>query len=108
MIKLEEIIDKLGWWPDTVNGVEKEFKRVKKQVSDDYKKARKWDELALDEEDKDIALHGAKIIKQNLKLRELVEEEFQYYDITFKKHKDIDDFKIAQVLTNLLRKSKND
>ncbi len=44
----------------------------------DWKKicerAGKWDELALDKEDKDIALHGAKLIKQNQKLRELFKQ----------------------------------
>lgn len=44
-------------------------------------------------------------ILQNQKLRQLVEKDFKYYDETFTKHKDIDDFKIAQVLSNLLRKS---
>lgn len=45
-------------------------------------------------------------IVQNQKLRELTEEAFQFYDETFKKHKDIDDFKIAQVLQRILKRSK--
>ena len=43
---------------------------------------------------------------ENQKLRELAEEEFQFYNRTFIKHKDIDDFKIAQVLQKILRRSK--
>ncbi len=34
----------------------------------------------------------------------LLIDEFKFYDVSFKKHKDIDDFKIAQVLTNIMRK----
>ncbi len=52
-------------------------KEERQQILDECEKARKWDELALDEEDKDITLHGAKIIKQNQKLRELVEKEIE-------------------------------
>jgi len=47
------------------------------QILDDYEKAREWDNLALDKEDKDIALHGAKLIKQNQKLRELIKKEIE-------------------------------
>lgn len=43
-------------------------------VHDCCEKAREWDNLALDKEDKDIALHGAKLIKQNQTLRELIEK----------------------------------
>ncbi len=49
-------------------------KEERQQILDECEKARKWDELALDEEDKDITLHGARIIKQNQKLRELIEK----------------------------------
>jgi len=38
-----------------------------------------------------------------LNMKKLVKEEFDYYDIAFKKHKDIDDFKVAQVLNKILR-----
>ena len=48
-----------------------------------------------------MVFYKQQILSDN-KLRELLEKEFQYYDETFKKHKDIDDFKIAQVLQKLL------
>ena len=43
-------------------------------MHDCCEKAREWDNLSLDKEDKDIALHGAKLIKQNQKLRDLIEK----------------------------------
>ncbi len=39
---------------------------------------------------------------------ELLIKEFNYYDIAFKKHKDIDDFKIAQELSKILRDGADD
>lgn len=45
-----------------------------KELLSDKEKARKWNELELDEEDKDITLHGAKLIKQNQKLRERIDK----------------------------------
>jgi len=50
---------------------------VKQQILNDHEKAREWDDLALDKEDKDIALHGAKLIKQNQKLREVIEKSIK-------------------------------
>ncbi len=35
-----------------------------------------------------------------------LETEFSYYDVAFTKHKDMDDFKIAQVLSKIIRGSK--
>jgi len=46
------------------------------------------------------------LVTQNQKLRALANDEFQLYDEAFRKHKDIDDFKIAQVLQKILRRSK--
>lgn len=48
-------------------------------MHDCCEKAREWDSLSLDKEDKDIALHGAKLIKQNQKLRELIEKFLEIY-----------------------------
>ena len=71
---------------------------------EDYKKilekARKWDELTLDEEDKDITLHGAKLIKENQKLRELI-EGILTLEITSTR-----DAEEHQLLQNLLEESK--
>jgi len=58
----------------TTKEQEHRYYELKHQFQDDLEKAKKWDELALDKEDKDIALHGARIIKQNQKLRELIEK----------------------------------
>lgn len=43
-------------------------------IKGNKEKARKWDELELDEEDKDITLHGARVIKQNKKTLGIIEE----------------------------------
>jgi len=45
-------------------------------------------------------------LAESLQIRESLKKEFEYYDIAFKKHKDIDDFKIAQVLQKILGKEK--
>jgi len=57
-------------WCCNYEEFQKGFKPIREQILSDYEKARKWDELALDEGDKDIALHGARIIKQNQKSQE--------------------------------------
>ncbi len=41
-----------------------------------------------------------------LTLTKLIKSEHSYYDIQFKKHKDIDDFKIAQVLYKIMHSEK--
>jgi len=45
---------------------------------------------------------------QAMKTVERVIKEFDYYDVAFKKHKDIDDFKIAQVLSKIMRGNGNE
>ena len=49
---------------------------------------------------------GTREFSELYEIVERLNEEFEYYDIAFKKHKDIDDFKIAQVLQKILRKEK--
>ena len=41
-------------------------------------------------------------LAESIQIRELLKKEFEYYDVAFKKHKDIDDFKIAQVLQKII------
>ena len=46
-------------------------------------------------------------ILKNQEIVERLKEEFEFYDISYIKHKDIDDFKIAQVLQKILKENGN-
>jgi len=79
-MKLTEIIEALGWYPDQVNGVKEEYKQMVKQLKDDYEKARKCEELerklAIEKENKrDLISEYNFKLGQNQKLRELIEKE---------------------------------
>jgi len=41
-MKLTEIIDALGWYPDQVNGVEKKYKKMVEQIEEWKEDAEQW------------------------------------------------------------------
>jgi len=65
-MKLTEVTSILGWYSDSVNGVEKEVKEARKQVKEWREGAEKWDLIS-----KDLEVEEAKntlIVEQVKKL----------------------------------------
>jgi len=102
-MKLTE--DELNILKELLTNVGDDKDVIYRKILDDYEKAREWDNLSLDKEDKDIALHGAKLIKQNQNLRELIEKFLERYH-NCNPYKGTEDPLFFQDIQKLLEESK--